>query len=76
MKVQHHGAGVGESRLCEAWSIYGFWALFKKKNAKLGTKVNIYLELKKKPQKITNLKKLTYTTNTTKFRKKNNICIT
>ena len=51
----------------EAYRVFG--ALFRKKNAKLATKVNMHLEWKKKPQQITNLKRLTNTTNITKFRK-------
>ena len=39
----------------EACTIFG--SLFKKKNTKLGTKANVYLELEKKSQQITYLKK-------------------
>jgi len=35
----------------------------RKNNTKLGTKVNVYLEREKQSQQITNLKKLTNTTN-------------
>ena len=38
-------------------------------NTELGMKVNIYLQWEKKPQQITNLKKLTNSKNITKFRK-------
>jgi len=39
----------------EAYRVFG--AIFKKKNAKLGTKLNMHLELKEKPQQITKKKK-------------------
>jgi hypothetical protein len=45
----------------EAYTIFG--ALFNKKNKKLGTKVNIYLEMRKEIEKIMNFKRLRNTTN-------------
>ena len=49
---------------------YNFWAVFKKRNIKLGTKLNIYFKLEKTLQQITDLKRLKNTTNITKSRKK------
>ena len=51
---RRRGGGQGYVGI-EAYRAFG--ALFKKENAKLGTKGNMYLERKKKPQQITNLKK-------------------
>jgi len=48
---------------------YNFRAVFKKKNTKLGTKLNIYFKLEKTLQQITNLKRLKNTTNITKYHK-------
>jgi hypothetical protein len=52
----------------EVYKIFG--ALFNKKNKKLGTKVNIYLEREKKSEQIRNLKRLK---NSTKIKKSRNI---
>jgi hypothetical protein len=57
----------------EAYTVSG--AIFKTKNTKLGTKVNMYLKWEKKSQQITNLKNLTNTTNITKSRKKHYLFI-